>query len=67
MREADHPPVTATVPRGGVLLRDIRLWHRGVHNPGVVPRHMLAICYSADRVRPVTIVNTTALRQEWDG
>lgn len=36
--------------------------HRGVHNPSERPRHQVALCYSAARVREETIVNSTALR-----
>jgi hypothetical protein len=33
-----------------------------VHNSSPVPRHQVALCYSADRVREATIVNSTGLR-----
>lgn len=57
-----QPPVPMEVPKGGCIIRDIRIWHRGVHNKSSWPRHQVALCYSADRVREATIVNSTGLR-----
>ena len=33
-----------------------------MHNTSPWPRHQVALCYSADRVREATIVNSTGLR-----
>ena len=40
--------------------------HRGVHNTSPWPRHQVALCYSADRVREATIVNSTGLRDLYE-
>ena len=56
------PPTQMSVPRGAVCFRDMRLWHRAVLNPSGLPRHMLALGYSAALVRDVTIVNSTRIR-----
>ena len=40
--------------------------HRGVHNASPWPRHQVALCYSADRVREATIVNSTGLRDLYE-
>ena len=40
--------------------------HRGVHNLSPWPRHQVALCYSADRVREATIVNSTGLRDLYE-
>jgi len=42
-RERIVPPVRAVIPRGSVLIRDIRLWHRGVINQTDVVRPMIAM------------------------
>ena len=62
LRRESVPPVAAAIPRGGVLIRDARLWHRGIHNPDKQPRHMVAVCYSAASVRDRCVVNSTRLR-----
>lgn len=56
------PPTQMDVPKGAVCFRDMRVWHRAVVNPSGVPRHMLALAYSAELVRDVTIVNSTRIR-----
>lgn len=42
---ARRPPVQPTVPRGSVLLRDIRLWHAGMPNRTHQPRPMIAMIH----------------------
>ena len=42
------PPLQPTTEVGDVLIRDVRLWHRGVPNPSNRPRHMIALIYSND-------------------
>ena len=44
-RTARGPANPRTQP-GDVLLRDVRLWHRGVPNPSDRPRHMIALIIS---------------------
>ena len=48
-RASEAPPVLNCLPRGAASFRDLRLWHKGTPNRGVLPRHMLAICYSSSR------------------
>ena len=40
------PPVRGNAKKGSVLIRDIRLWHRGVPNPSDRPRHMIAMIHN---------------------
>ena len=46
-QRACRPPLQACAEPGDILLRDVRLWHRGVPNPSRRPRHMIALIYSA--------------------
>ena len=39
------PPLQPTVACGGVLIRDIRLWHRGMPNHSDTPRPMIAMIH----------------------
>ena len=41
------PPIRGNAKKGSALIRDIRLWHRGVPNPSDKPRHMIAMIYRA--------------------
>ena len=41
------PPVRGNAKKGSALIRDMRLWHRGVPNPSDKPRHMIAMIYRA--------------------
>eukprot|EP01048_Picozoa_sp_COSAG05_P026312 COSAG05_NODE_7113_length_854_cov_1.498013_1_plen_216_part_01 len=59
-------PVPMECPKGAVIIRDIRIWHRGVTNESSWPRHQVALCYSAESVREATIVNSTALRNLYE-
>lgn len=36
------PPVQAVTPKGGLVIRDMRMWHRGVPNHTNQVRHMIA-------------------------
>jgi ectoine hydroxylase-related dioxygenase (phytanoyl-CoA dioxygenase family) len=45
-RRAELPPVRAVTKKGDVVLRDIRLWHRGVPNLGDQARHMIGMIHS---------------------
>ena len=44
-RRAQVPPVRANTRKGDILIRDIRLWHRGVPNPSTRFRHMIAMVH----------------------
>jgi hypothetical protein len=39
------PPFQASIPLGGVLIRDIRLWHAGMPNRTRTPRPMIAMIH----------------------
>ncbi|MYD43604.1 MAG: phytanoyl-CoA dioxygenase family protein [Gammaproteobacteria bacterium] len=45
-RRAESSPIQPTTEVGDVLIRDIRLWHRGVPNHSTRPRHMIALIIS---------------------
>jgi hypothetical protein len=49
------PPVRVPVPRGALLLRDGRMWHRGTTNTTDEPRVMVALAYHARWFRPMVI------------
>jgi hypothetical protein len=58
-RRAVVPPVRAVTRKGDAVLRDPRLWHRGVPNLGTEVRHMVAMVhskwfYESDTTIPVT-------------
>lgn len=42
-RRLDHPPCQPVVPKGSLVVRDLRLWHAGVGNQTEDPRVMLAM------------------------
>lgn len=60
-RRALVPPVQPTIPCGGVLIRDLRLWHRGMPNRTATPRPMIAMIHwiSWWRPEPVTFPKGT--------
>lgn len=44
-----RPPVQPSLPKGGVIIRDFKLWHGGIPNPREDdPRVMLGMAYLAD-------------------
>jgi ectoine hydroxylase-related dioxygenase (phytanoyl-CoA dioxygenase family) len=45
-RRAVVPPIQPSFKRGGVLLRDIRLWHAGMPNRTDAPRPMIAMIHN---------------------
>jgi Phytanoyl-CoA dioxygenase (PhyH) len=45
-RRAAVPPARAVSRKGDVVLRDIRLWHRGMPNEGTAGRHMIGMVHS---------------------
>lgn len=49
-RRVQRPPIQALTRCGDVLVRDMRLWHRGVPNPSRDARHMIAIVVTSGRV-----------------
>jgi ectoine hydroxylase-related dioxygenase (phytanoyl-CoA dioxygenase family) len=53
------PPIRAETRKGDVLLRDPRLWHRGVTNLGTQPRHMVAMVHSKWFYRADTAISVT--------
>ncbi len=42
-RRSFSPPIQPTLQKGDILIRDSRLWHRGVPNPSDHNRHMIAV------------------------
>ncbi|HKI74643.1 MAG TPA: phytanoyl-CoA dioxygenase family protein, partial [Pseudomonadales bacterium] len=46
-RRRERPPIQAETNKGDILIRDARLWHRGVPNNADEPRHMIAFVYIA--------------------
>jgi ectoine hydroxylase-related dioxygenase (phytanoyl-CoA dioxygenase family) len=45
------PPVRGNTKKGSVLIRDMRLWHRGAPNYSDQPRHMIAMIHNARWLR----------------
>ena len=45
-RRSEVPPTRGSSKKGSALIRDIRLWHRGVPNPSDSPRNMIALIHS---------------------
>lgn len=39
------PPIRGNAKKGSALIRDMRLWHRGVPNQSNEPRHMIAMIH----------------------
>lgn len=54
-RRAAVPPVRLPAPKGALVLRDGRMWHRGTTNSTDEPRLMVAIAYHARWFRPMVI------------
>lgn len=46
-RRAVGPPARAITTKGDAVLRDIRLWHRGMPSTGSEARHMIGMVHSA--------------------
>lgn len=46
------PPISANTKLGDVLIRDVRVWHRGVPNKSSRPRHMIALIVSRSDLQP---------------
>ena len=45
------PPIRGNAKKGSALIRDIRLWHRGVPNLSDEPRHMIAMIHRVHWLR----------------
>ena len=45
-RRSFAPPIQASTRKGDLLIRDSRLWHRGVPNPSDEKRQMIAVVYN---------------------
>lgn len=45
-RRSFAPPIQASTKKGDLLIRDARLWHRGVPNPSEEKRQMIAVVYN---------------------
>jgi ectoine hydroxylase-related dioxygenase (phytanoyl-CoA dioxygenase family) len=45
-RRAIAPPIQPHVKRGGIVIRDIRLWHAGMPNRTQQPRPMIATIHT---------------------
>ena len=45
-RRVERPPCRPIVPKGSLVIRDLRLWHAGIGNQTEVPRIMLAMSKS---------------------
>jgi hypothetical protein len=54
-RRAEVPPVRVPLSKGALLLRDLRMWHRGTTNSTAEARPMLALSYQPWWYRPVAI------------
>ncbi|KAL2871726.1 phytanoyl-CoA dioxygenase family protein [Aspergillus lucknowensis] len=50
-RRAIRPPCQPVVPKGSIVVRDLRLWHAGVGNQTETPRVMLALIHFASWYR----------------
>lgn len=50
-RKAQVEPIQPETEVGDVLIRDVRLWHRGVPNRSDRPRHMIALIVTRGPVR----------------
>lgn len=54
------PPIRAVTRKGDVLLRDPRLWHRGVPNRDTEPRHLVAMVHSKWFYQSDAVLSVTA-------
>ena len=54
-RRAQAPPVRVPMPKGTLLLRDLRMWHRGTTNSTSEARPMVAVTYQPWWHRPLAV------------
>lgn len=47
-RRETNPPIRGTTQKGDVLIRDMRVWHRGVSNQSDQIRHMIALVHNVE-------------------
>ena len=67
-RRAEVAPIRGEMKKGAALIRDMRLWHRGVPNVSDLPRHMIALVHNAGfmrRGRPLRYV--TGCEEAFEG
>jgi len=57
------PSARMNVPMGGLVLRDLRVWHRGMPNPSPETRTMMAIVYARGWLAQKTV---TVPQSTWD-
>lgn len=58
------PPVRALARKGSLLIRDVRLWHRGVPNRSSEIRHMIAMVHNIGwRQRPAKLLFNTGCEE----
>lgn len=62
-RAAEFPSARTNVPAGSFILRDMRMWHRGMPNNADYPRTMFAIVYSRGFLRTPVV---TVPQSTWD-
>ena len=63
------PPIPNDIPFGAVGFRDPRLWHRGVPNTGLFPRHMIALVYrqlSSPEATPPELVFSSGAKDAFE-
>ncbi|KAM0261001.1 hypothetical protein ACHAQJ_002436 [Trichoderma viride] len=69
-RRAICPPVRAFVPKGSIIIRDLRLWHAGMPNRTETPRVMLAFVWQASWWKGIGVVRLPLALQntirEWE-
>jgi hypothetical protein len=63
-RAAGLPSARLNVPAGSLVLRDLRVWHRGMPNPSQTTRTMMAIVYTRGWLAQKTV---TVPQSTWDG
>lgn len=63
-RAAGLKSARTNIPAGSLVLRDLRMWHRGMPNTTNTPRTMLALVYRRSRMSGTTILDIP--RATWD-
>jgi ectoine hydroxylase-related dioxygenase (phytanoyl-CoA dioxygenase family) len=59
-RRAEVPPVRANARKGSLVIRDMRMWHRGVPNYSNEIRHMIAMIHNIGWLqRPLKVLYNT--------
>jgi ectoine hydroxylase-related dioxygenase (phytanoyl-CoA dioxygenase family) len=64
-RAAAFPSARTEVPVGSFILRDMRMWHRGMPNDADYPRTMYAIVYERGFLRTPTITVPKTTWESW--